>query len=207
MSLLAILHYACETADIAWTCPQTLAGGFVADAIPHSQGAGCSSACFEWSRSGRFSHEVCPFTLLARSHVCYLALPVLHAVLSPLTGTDINVAYSETLHKLASRTIARPLSHAGGARRPTSCLRAAGGPGAVLYTGCVLCSQSTVSVSIGRSWTRRHSLILAGVSQHSVYRVHVSHFEGPSQHLAPAVNALTVHVLYRYVRIISGGFI
>ena len=140
MSLLAILHYACETADIAWTCPQTLAGAFVADAIPHSQGAGCSSACFEWSRSGRFSHEVCPFTLLARSHVCYLALPVLSPV-------PISTWHSETLHKLASRTIARPLSHAGGARRPTSCLR-------VARVRCCIGVRALLTVdSVGLNWS------------------------------------------------------
>jgi hypothetical protein len=54
------------------------------------------------------------------------------------------------------------------------------------------------SVGLGRAETLSHfgwcfsALRLPGT-------VHVSHFEGPSQHLAPAVNALTVHALYRYV--------
>ena len=137
MSLLAVLHHACETADIAWTCPQTLAGGFVADAIPHSQGAGCSSACFEWSRSGRLSHEVCPFYTLSRFWRALTYVIIIwrcrRAGLGCLVDRYRNQRglHSETLHKLASRTRrSPPLSRLSRGGRASTHLVPAGGPGA-----------------------------------------------------------------------------
>ena len=164
MSLLAVLHHACETADIAWTCPQTLAGGFVADAIPHSQGAGCSSACFEWSRSGRFSHEVCPFTLLARSHVpvCYLALPVLSPV--PISTWHTVKLCTNSRH---APSLAPSLTRGARVDPPRAC----GWP------GCGAVGVRAL-LTVGRSRGAALSHFGMFLSCLSVYREHVSHFEG-----------------------------
>ena len=107
----------------------------------------------------------CARSLLARSHICYLALRW-------LTCTDIATWHSETLHKLASRTIVRPLSHAGGGAS-THLVRVRAVGLRALLTVCGLAALS-------------HSGCF------SALRLHVSHFEGPSQDLAPAVNAVYV---------------